>query len=683
MTETPPSVAAKIPGRSRLLLSGLAITWVFGVVTAYYAVHKPFDLAQLRALGQVGLDVALWVALLAAATALGQSMLGSFAELLPAERFVFGAGVGLAALGYAVMGLGLAGLLRPALLGLLLVAGLAWLVRRPRRWTAGWRDGFRWPRPAGRFEWACAGFALFALALTFVWALTPPYAFDAAVYHLRQTKLYLEQQTLFVPVDSAYAGFPGLMQMLFALPMALGGDSAPQLIHFTFLPLTIGAAGALGRRLWHAELTWPVAAMLTAIPSLLLLAAWPYVDAALMFYTLLIFYALSVWLAGGSDRYLWLAAGLCGVAIEIKYTALWQPLACAGLVLLRLRRDGWRITLLHLAGFGLVAGLVGAPWYLRNWLLAGNPIYPYLWGGAGWDAGRAAWWDRPGTGLASEPWRLLAALWDMTVLGTEGKEGYSATLGPLMLAVAPLLALVWPRLERSERRSFRSLAWIGVFTGVLYAVWLWGVARSNLLMQSRLLLPVFPLVALMAALALRRLPALNLPALSVSWLVKAALSLVLALEALSLGTAFVRDRPLAPLLGLETRADYAARRMGTAYAAAIQQVNDLPPGSVTLFLWEPRTYHCRQACIPDSLYDNLVHLASRHSQAQGVVDELRAQRVTHVLLNHQIMELAVAASNDPIRPADLAVLSELQARVLHPVYADGVMYTLYALEPPR
>jgi hypothetical protein len=275
------------------------------------------------------------------------------------------------------------------------------------------------------------------------------------------------------------------------------------------------------------------------------------------------------------------------------------------------------------------------------------------------------------------------APWEMTVLGTEGKQGYSATLGPLLLALTPLLGLLWPRLVPAERRLLRSLTWIGVFMGVLYGIWLWGVARSNLLMQSRLLLPVFPLVALIAALGVRRLPALNLRALSVSWLVKVALALVLALEALSLGTTFVRDRPLAPLLGVETRTDYAARRMGTAYAAAIQQINDLPPGSKTLFLWEARTYNCRQACLPDSLYDNLVHLAGLYGHAQGLVDGLRAQGITHVLLNHKIMELALAEGGDPIGPADLAVLSDLQAHYLRPVYADGVAYTLYALEPPR
>ena len=655
------------------------IAWLFAVIVVYYVVHKPFDLPQVIAMAQVALDFALWAGLLAIAAGLGLRLLGPWPELRPAERVVFAAGLGLAVVGYGVMGLGLTGILTPWLLAVLAAAILVSIALRPQPVTIVWRQLRRQlPTPHTRFQRLLAAFALFSLALTFVWALAPPYAFDAAVYHLRQPQLYLTHHSLFVPVDSAYVGFPGLMQMLFTLTMALGGDSAPQLVHFTFLPLTILAAAALGRRLWDIELTWPVAAILTAVPTLLLLSAWPYVDAAVIFYTLLLFFALAIWLSDGYDRWLLMAAIICGIIIETKYTALWYPLACLPLVLLRVRSDGWRPTLRRLAWFGLIIALVAAPWYVRNWLLTGNPIYPYLWGGAGWDPIRAAWWDRSGTGLAAQPWRLVIAPWEMTVHGVEGKEGYSATLGPLLLALVPGLIALWPGLSSRARRP---LAWMGLFGGVLYVVWLWGVARSLLLMQSRLLFPMLPLLALVAAFVLHRIKAMDRPVISVSWLIKTVVTLILVLNAFVLGTRFVSDRPLAPVLGVEPRADYVARHMGTAYTAAIQQINSLPPTSRTIFLWEPRTYHCQADCVPDSLYDNLVHFASRYSDARRVSDEMRARGITHLLLNHKIMTLAVAAGDDPITPKHLDVLADMQDRFLYPIYDDGVAYTLYQLQP--
>jgi hypothetical protein len=238
---------------------------------------------------------------------------------------------------------------------------------------------------------------------------------------------------------------------------------------------------------------------------------------------------------------------------------------------------------------------------------------------------------------------------------------------------------VWRHLGIVERRA---LGWMGLFAGVLYGVWLWGVARSVLLTQSRLLFPIFPLLALAAALVLLRVRALDTRRLSASWLVKAAVALVLALNALVLGTTFVREQPLAPLLGVESRADYVARHTGTAYTAAFQQVNALPPQSKTLFLWEPRTYACRGVCLPDSLYDNLVYLVRQHGDAASLAQGLTAQGVTHVLVNHKIMDMAVADGGDPISAGDLAVWADLRANSLRPVYEDGVMYTLYEVSRP-
>jgi len=661
----------------KLAVGGL-IAWSFAVLAAYYTVHKPFDLVQLRALGQVVLDVTLWLVTLIIAVGNGLRLMGIIGGDLPAiEQLIFGLGLGVAVLGYAVMGLGWVGLLSPVWIALLGLVLLAWQLARPQPLYLAWRTlGAVLPRPRGHFEWLLAGVATICLVLGFIWALVPPYAFDAAVYHLRQVKLYLAARSLFIPVDSAYAGFPGMIQMLFTFTKALGGDSASQLLHFAFLPSTILAAAALGRRLWHLELTWSIAALLTAVPTILLVATWPYVDVALMFYTSLFFYALALWLQDTRWQWLVLAAILCGLAMEIKYTALWYPLAAAGLVMLHLRRDGWRTALLRWACLGGIAALVAAPWYLRNWMLTGNPLYPYIWGGVTWDAGRTAWWDRAGSGLVTQPWRLLIAPWEMTIFGIEGKTGYQATLGPLLLALVPGILAVWCHLNREEKRG---LGWMALFGGILYAIWLWGIARSTLLMQSRLLLPVFPLFVLAAALILHRLPALDTRVFSVSWVLRIAIALVLVLHAFTTVSGFVQDHPLAPLFGSESRSAYVGRRVGTAYTAAIQHVNTLPESAKVLFLWEPRTYHCQRACLPDSLYDNLVYLVRQYGEAPYLVQALSAQGITHILLNRAIFEIAVHEGNDPISPHVLSILAELQAHHLEPIYDDGVAYVLYRL----
>ena len=67
---------------------------------------------------------------------------------------------------------------------------------------------------------------------------------------------------------------------------------------------------------------------------------------------------------------------LVGAAIAGKYTEL-VTLGLIGLCLLpRLLRE--RRIWLHMIGFGTAVLAVASYWYLKNWILLGNPIYPFL-----------------------------------------------------------------------------------------------------------------------------------------------------------------------------------------------------------------------------------------------------------------------------------------------------------------
>ena len=84
----------------------------------------------------------------------------------------------------------------------------------------------------------------------------------------------------------------------------------------------------------------------------------------------------------------------------VKYTSFILPLLLLAWLILsewRQRRELWRDGL----RFILPAVLVAAPWYLRNWVWTGNPFYPFLFGGRGWDAFLAAHYAGAGTGIGA------------------------------------------------------------------------------------------------------------------------------------------------------------------------------------------------------------------------------------------------------------------------------------------
>jgi len=296
-----------------------------------------------------------------------------------------------------------------------------------------------------------------------------------------------------------------------------------------------------------------------------------------------------------------------------------------------------------------------------------------------WDDWRAWWYDRPGTGLAyTAPWKLLTAPWDATIWGVEGAAGYSATIGPLFLALLPLLLPVWRRLPARRRRW---LAAALAFCSVLYAFWLWGIARSALLLQTRLLFPAFGVLALVVGETVDELRLLPARPLNLGWLVRAITVIVLVLTLAGMLLSFVQERPLGVLLGFESEGDFLNRRLGW-YAVAIDYINrELPPGAVVLFLWEPRSYPCQVACRPDALLDRWLHTTHLYGHdAKTIADVWRAQGVTHVLLYRTGYEAIVAAGFDPITEADQTTLAELLGEEI--LVSDlGGVYELYALSP--
>jgi 4-amino-4-deoxy-L-arabinose transferase-like glycosyltransferase len=672
--------------RRWVLTAVVALVWLFAVVAFYYVAHKPFTSSHLRAVGQAlaGLGGSLLV--VALGTGIGVRLLRGL-TLARADRLILAAAVGLGVLSLVGLGLGAVGFLHPWVLWLLTVIGLL-LTSGPlwRALAAAWAD-FAW-RPQDRFERFLAIYCGIVLALALLWALAPPTAWDALVYHLTGPRLYLETGYVSHPLDLPYLGFPQLVEMLFTWGMGLAGERAAAPIHWFYGALGALALVVIGRRWLHGTAGWLAAAVLLSAQSIVMLAGYPYVDLALLLYATLALWALGhfLWSGPQAQQWLLLSGALAGLALSTKYTALALPPALA-LALLVSRIRNWRSAIRDAFLLGIVALIVWSPWLLKNLALAGDPTYPFFFNGVYWDTYRAVWYDRPGTGLLyTEPWRLLVAPWDATVWSVEGValEGfpsYGATIGPLFLALVPFLFLVWQRLPLAQRRWLRAAL---AFCGVLYGFWLWGVARSALLIQTRLLFPAFGLLALVAGVAVEELSKLPQRPVNLSWMVRVVVIGVLALSLVSTFLFAVREQPLRVLLGFETREDFLLRRLGW-YRVAVNAINqELPSDAVVLFLWEPRSYRCQATCLPDALLDCWLH-ATQYTfgpNAELIADAWRAEGVTHVLFCQAGYEAVLADGFDPVTPEDVAALEALQRDELVEMQDFGGAYVLYRLREP-
>lgn len=662
-----------------MLATVMALLWIALVVAIYHVAHKPFTASNLLALGRAlaGLVGAGLVMFLGAGV--GLHLLRGL-DLTPTERLVWAAATGLGGVSLTGLTLGALGLLQPWLLWLLTAAGLT-VTARPLRLAlrTAWID--RSWQPGDRFEKFLAAYSGLTLAVALLWALTPPTAcWDGLVYHLTGPKLYLAAGRISHPLDLPYLGFPQLIEMLFAWGMGLAGERAAAALHWCYGLMAVFCLVTAGRRWLNGTVGWLAAAVLLSASSIFLLAGWPYVDLALLFYATLAFCALLRFCEGGSRarRWLILSGVLAGLALSTKYTALAVlPALAAALFISRIRNPQSVIhTLFLLSG---VALLIWSPWLVKNFLLTGNPMYPFFGGGIYWDEWRAWWYDRPGTGLAyTAPWELLTAFWDATVWGVEGAQGYSATIGPLFLAFLPLLLLTWRWIQPAHRRWLLAAL---AFCGVLYGFWLWGLARTALLLQTRLLFPAFGPLALMAGAAVEELRKLPRHPFDIGWLTRVIVAGVLALTLVGVLLFTVQGQPLRVLLGLESEEDFLTRRLGWYYVAVERINEELAADAVVLFLWEPRSYHCTVDCRPDALLDRWLHTTHLYGyDADAIATAWRADGVTHVLLYRVGLEHILEAEFDPVTPDDVRVLDELQTSHLTFMEDFGSTYELYRLE---
>jgi len=323
---------------------------------------------------------------------------------------------------------------------------------------------------------------------------------------------------------------------------------------------------------------------------------------------------------------------------------------------------------------GGACAVVAAPWYLRNWLLLGNPIYPLGSTGPFWDAYRARQLMPP-SDLYSLPLRLLRLPWDISILGTQSTSAFDATIGPWFLLLIPLLLFVW---RRGERVSLSAL----LFAGALWVFWLLELIQSPIAFQTRYIFFIFPVLALLSALALARLPSLDRPQFSAARFVYLVVPLVLALTLWNQLATFAAPNPIPYLTGEQSRTEYLQTHLDPpGYYAALQFVNGLGPQSKVLFLWEPRDYYAARTVTTQSdwILDTFGHLRYLYHDAATIAATLRDQGYTHVLIARWGLSFQLEDRSSGMTIDDLRALQELTSHYAKQVY--GMQSLDYSISP--
>jgi len=426
------------------------------------------------------IDLVRLVLALAAATAAGLLALRALRALpaAPSERLLAGLAVGLGLGSMTALGLAATGHLRATPIA---VVGAAVLV-------------------AGGRELARAGRALEARALGRVWPLVlvcalvliaevpamlaPPVGGDQTKYQLVYPRLYALAGGLVPTPWSFWGQMQFLPNFVFALGFAASGGALARLLNGAMgVAAALSLATLVGRHL--APRAGAIAgALFFTLPITWSLMTHAGVDLAVVLYAAL---------ATGSKLMGLLVPALLGAAVLAVLAWRAEPrrrLAGAGLA------------------FGLVVLVAASPWYVRNAVETGNPIYPFgysVFGGRYWSSAaseyladyyrqyQTTWTARRG----ASPYAGLEVVrfpWDLTMHPDSFENGarQSMDVGPFALAFAPAVLLV-------RRRRFAVLATAAV--GLGYA----GIVASAAWAHPRYVVPGAALLLVAAVPAARAL----------------------------------------------------------------------------------------------------------------------------------------------------------------------------------
>jgi hypothetical protein len=662
------------------------LLWVLAIYPAYYVVHKPLTATQFHALANVVADLLTWVAMMAVAVALGSRLTRrlNYSSLL--ERIVFSAGIGLGFFSVSSLALCLVGAVYRWLFWVLLAAG-GLLLWRELRDLAGALRHARRPVPQSGWSRLLTLFIAATLLLTLVVCLLPPTAWDSLTYHLVGPERYLKAHRMTFELYNYYLFFPSFTEMLFLAGMALKGDVIPRLIHFSYLLLTLAALAAFARRHWEGRYALPAVALFLSIPTAVTIASWAYVDLAVTFYTFGAVHALLNWLRSVGDSseqdpaappgmgWLVVAGLMAGAAASVKYTGASALLALGVLLLWSFIRRRlpvhrfWRAALLVLA----LALLVALPWYAKNALVTGNPFYPLIWGGKGWNHISSQWLLV--LGQEKSVLDLLLVPWTLTVIGTQGTQAFDSTVSPLFLALLPLLLVV--------RRKAHSIGQLLLVSAVGFAAWIASgvVSYGSFVLQGRFLLPVFAPLSLLCSYSLEGMHTWDRKALSIHRFARMLVGLTLAFVLLSQILQTTRLNPSSYLAGHLSRSDYLNQHTTQRFHQAATFINqNLTSADKVFFFWEPRSYGIHVAHRADPLFDNYAQLLARHGSPGEIVAGLQREGFTHLLVNLYIYPWMVA--DYPLSPEEQMQWQQFQARYLRDdllVHAEPEFLYLYRL----
>lgn len=586
--------------------------------------------------------LALWITFIATTT--GASILRQFRITYRSEgeRLVFSAGLGFALLAYLVLALGIFRLLYSGVMYGMLVLLTVLAYKEIRSTATALLYYVKRSYQPTMMDVFLGALIMFLLSYHFLGTLVPPVFFDSLVYHLAIPKLYVLHHAIVYYPYNFFSNFPFTLEMLYTLGLLLQGSILVKCLNYVIHLLLLAGLYSFVRTYLNHRIALISVTIFYTVPWVGITSFLLYVDIGLGCYFWFATYAFINWVTRKENGWIVLCGIFTGVMLGIKYLAAHSALILGISILVFLtwkhvaakgsgpQEEGLVLRVWHLYRpifhFALPAFLVGSPWYIKNLIWTGNPVYPFLFGGREWDMTRMQRYvekfhDYTGT-VHGSLWSFFRLPWDLVF-----HPGYNISLGLIFLVFLPLLLFVK-----------RVPPLIKYLLGVSLLFIVGWVSSSQ---QSRFLIPILPFLSIATGYAISEglfsgVPNSNLIA---EWLRKIGYLVLLCLllanvfwELISIQQTF---KPFGVIMGIESKHDYLSRQLPTLYPITHYANEHLPPEAKILYIGETRGYYADRVFIANTAHDvtPIVELTYQAKNVNDLLEKLKTLGVTHIIFN--------------------------------------------------
>jgi hypothetical protein len=623
----------RLPERLAWLLLATALTFIRITYPPRGLSHTGFYAAL-----DISLTLFIWLLLIYLHHALGKVLLiaitksDSHRSIVSSLALPFGLGISGSIIGF----LGMLGCLSEAVLliylGVLVIALASDLTVLVGSSLARISDFFQHPYKAAGFVRYVKISAVVIAGLSFTNTLVPPWSYDGLMYHLPGPDQFLEAGRIFPNIDNWYVNGPFAIEMLFSIGLALGDAILPKLIHWSFGISLFAITYSFAKSWFDQEIAWFSIIVLLSIPIIPIISGFAYIDLAWATFEFAGFACILLWQEQDENRWLIISGALFGLAVGTKYLGL-MGLATAAICffLIQVRNKFSRIVP-DLISFGLPVLILGLPWYLKNWILLGNPVYPLYFGGPGWDQARLdlymGYLNEFGTGRTLKDIILIPI--NVYTRHAEFGAVFNRNDIPSILFPLTITLMFLPKKARIYE--------LGIILFLRSAFWLIG---SH---QIRFLLPIYPILAILTGYTIRQL-IFQIRRFKLVGFFFQTLTI-----ALSFITIFYLVQVMRTYNTLNFTAGWQSKEMflnnaSRDFPAKNFLLQTSPLEGKVLLIGDGRNYYCQTICIPDPDHFRWSLELAKLDQINEINQWIKTREISFLLIS--IEDISFLRAHDP------------------------------------